>query len=69
MRAKATLTTAFKNIECEESTMSGKTTNETGTTVNIGSIQIVTSKCNCEAKYLSTGTGSIEVIGSGPMAR
>jgi hypothetical protein len=63
---RTTLTTAFKNIECEEATMSGKTTNETGTTVNIGSIEIVTSKCNCEAKYLSTGTASIEVIGSGP---
>lgn len=64
--ATNTLTTAFKNVECQESTMSGRTTNETGTTVNIGSIEIVTSKCNCEAKYLSTGTVAIEVIGSGP---
>ena len=56
---KATLTTEFKNIECEESTVSGVTTNETGETVN-GEVKSLTfSKCNCEVKVLKTGTLSI----------
>jgi len=55
----AKLTTAFKNIECEESTVSGKTTNETGASVS-GNVETLTfGKCNCEVKVISKGTLSI----------
>jgi uncharacterized membrane protein len=53
---KAVLTTSFKNIECAKSTVSGKTTNETGTTVNINVEALTFEECNCEVKVLKTGT-------------
>jgi hypothetical protein len=58
----ATLTTSFKNIECKKSTVSGKTTNETGTTVN-GNVEALTfEECNCTVAVLKKGSLS---IGSG----
>jgi hypothetical protein len=56
----STLTTSFKNIECSESTVQAKTTNESGTTVS-GSVESLTfGKCNCEVKTLKNGTLSIQ---------
>jgi hypothetical protein len=54
-----TLTTEFKNIECKKSTISGKTTNETGTTVNINVEAWTFEECNCTVSVLKKGTLSI----------
>ncbi|HET7510987.1 MAG TPA: hypothetical protein VFJ65_12155 [Solirubrobacterales bacterium] len=60
------LTTSFLNIECTGSTVSGKTTNESGTAVE-GKVESLTwSGCNCEVKTLAGGTLAIAVSGSGP---
>jgi hypothetical protein len=55
---KAKLTTAFKNIECEESTVTGKTTNEGSATETVdGKVEVLTfGKCNCEVVVIKTGT-------------
>jgi RHS repeat-associated protein len=58
----STLTTAFKNIECSEATIQGKTTNESGTAIE-GKIETLTfGKCNCEVKVIKGGTFSITQI-------
>jgi hypothetical protein len=55
----AVLTTNFKNIECTESTVSGKTENESGATIE-GKVSTLTFKsCNCEVKVLKAGSLSI----------
>jgi len=62
------LTTSFKNIECEESTVKGTTDNETGTTVtgSIAKTNLTWGKCNCEVKTLEGGKLHVAVSGSGP---
>ena len=63
----AKLTTAFKNIECEESTVSGSTENEGSAAETVkGKVATLTfGKCNCEVKVLEEGgkqkAGTLEV--------
>jgi len=60
----AKLTTAFKNIECEESTVSGKTSNEGSATETVtGSVEVLTfGKCNCEVNVIKKGTLEVHWI-------
>lgn len=58
-RGTVQLTGGFKNIECEESTIVDKTTNETGTVIG-GNVESLTlSRCNCEVNVLKKGSLSI----------
>jgi hypothetical protein len=61
-----TLTTTFKNIVCEESTVTGSTDNEGGASETVvGSISELTfpnAKCNCEVKVLAKGKLEIHWI-------
>ena len=62
-----TLTTSFLNIECTKSTVAGKTTNESGATIN-GTIEaknLTWGGCNCEVKTLAGGELSIESLKNG----
>jgi hypothetical protein len=59
-----TLTTSFKSIECEGSTMQVATTNESGSAIE-GKVESLTyTKCNCEVKVITGGTVSIASAGS-----
>lgn len=53
------MTTKFKNIECSESTIVAKTTDETGTTVDASVESLSFVACNCEVKVMKKGTLSI----------
>jgi hypothetical protein len=58
------LTTTFKNITCEESTVSGVTEGEGSATETVkGPIEVLTfTKCNCEVKVLNKGRLEIHWI-------
>ena len=56
------MTTSFLNIECKESTIAGKTANESGMAVTVGVESWTFGSCNCEEKTLSGGTLSISWI-------
>jgi hypothetical protein len=56
----STLTTEFKNIECKESTIQGKTTAESGTTIPANVETLTFGSCNCEVKVLKGGTLSVQ---------
>lgn len=65
----AKLVTAFKTIECSESTVKGKTSNEGGLNEKgedepvTGNVETLTfGGCNCEVKVLSGGTLSVSWI-------
>jgi len=59
----STLTTVYKNIVCEESTIQGKTANESGAVVSVSVEALTFGKCNCEVKVISGGTISISLGG------
>lgn len=61
---KSVTTTLYLNIECEESTFAGATTNEGSETETV-QINVTTwtfGKCNCEVKILSTGSLEIHWV-------
>lgn len=62
----STITTSFLNITCSSSEVAGKSTNESGATVNVNVETLTFGGCNCEVKVLKRGTLSIAVSGSGP---